>query len=111
MPGVTPPSEHVIRIGGFSNELAARSDLKDFKDAGVFQNRSSMFPNPNAYGLKVKIVSTDVKPFAKPPTPLNTHYQEIKVSVSGAQAKISSWIMTVDKMVASTVPTPLKRGG
>ena len=36
----------VINIGGYSNEMQAKQEARDFSRPEVFSNRSAFFPNP-----------------------------------------------------------------
>lgn len=80
-----------FEIGGYSNELQAKAEAKEFSSEKVFERRSAYFPNPNDFGLEIKIVSTEAKAWPDAPSPLNQYYVELNLDVFGNDDKIKSW--------------------
>ena len=102
---------HTLRIGGYSNDLAAKRELPDFRDAGVFMARSAVFPNPAGFGMSLKILRAEVK---EQPTnnPMNSHCIELDVEFDAPNAKaIETWLQQANNRLRAFSPVTLTREG
>lgn len=97
--------ELVFHIGGFSNQLQATTEAKDFMKPNVFQYRSAIFPDPRNFHLDITPVSAEVKAWPKPPSPMNTIYIEQTLEVEGAGTQIDEWERRVLRAIKAFMPT------
>lgn len=80
-----------FEIGGYSNELQAKAEAREFANEGVFERRSALFPKPFDFRLKIKPLKAEVKKWPDPPSPLNQYYVELEVEAIGEEDKIKAW--------------------
>ena len=83
--------ELAIEIGGHSNLMQAQQEAKEFSLPSVFTRRSGVFPDPVDFGLAIETASAVAKAWPDAPSPLNQFYIDLRLKVTGEEAKIADW--------------------
>ena len=81
-----------FRMGGYGNLGLAQAESLQFPHPRIFQDRSIVFPKPMAYKVNAEITSAQGGEWEKPPNPINTHYVEFVVKVTGEEAAVANWL-------------------
>lgn len=104
-----------FEIGGYSNQLQALNEAKEFCRTDVFTRRSGIMPDPVDFGLEIKFASAVPQPWSDPPSPLNQFYVLLKLDVEGpTEERIDEWAKKVNAAInihhASSVRKPGEMG-
>ena len=103
--------EALLRIGGYSNEMQAKQEAKEFARPEVFTSRSAVFPNPFNFKIKVEPVKAEAKAYEKSSHPHNTHYVELHIKLMGEQRKVDDWLKRVRSSLRANDPVALDETG
>ena len=87
--------ELAVEIGGYSNMMQAQQEAREFKLPSVFTRRSGVFPDPVDFDLQVVANEATAKAWVSPPSPLNQFYVDLRITVTGKEAKIRDWYKKV----------------
>ena len=90
-----------FEIGGYSNQVQAEQEAKDFRLPTVFARRSGVLPDPRAFRVEIEPVSAIVQPWNDPPSPLNQFYIALKLKATAATEKaIDDWARKLNAAIA-----------
>jgi hypothetical protein len=86
-----PPDAFVCVLGPYGTEVAAKSDVEQFKHPQVFLYRSAIFPNPTNFRVNASVLEAVVVKNAGS----NLLYPfgiRLTIKVTGAVDRVQSWI-------------------
>lgn len=94
--------KQVVRLTGYSHKPAAEQDAQQMVHPEVFRNRSSLFPNPQAYGVKVLVASAKPVEQTVSANPMYKWAIDLEIEVEGLEAKVKDWLRAFENKVRVT---------
>lgn len=91
-----------VQLTGYGHKAGADQDAAQFKHPNVFQYRTAVFPNPQAYGVTVLITAAKSVEQKSAVNPMYKWAIDLTLVVSGTKTKRESWLAAFENKVRVT---------